>query len=108
MPRPSARCFRRSLSPGMPVGFAVAKGCGFRDADDPVAGKSGHPARCRHESRRKAVSRSAYCLSYTMTELIAAPWGSVPVWVTVRVLPSFDTAAFAVTTALPSFFQMFS
>ena len=49
-----------------------------------------------------------YCRSYTATELTAAPFASVPVWLTVSVFPSFETDTFAVTLALPAFFQTFS
>ena len=50
----------------------------------------------------------AYCRSYTATELTGAPFASVPFWLTVRVLPSLETATFAVTVAFPAFFQTFS
>jgi len=62
------------------------------------------PLRIAPEDRRP----SAYCLSYTATELMATPFESVPAWETVRVFPSFETATFAVTTAFPSCFQTFA
>src|SRR5256885_10826297 len=47
--------------------------------------------------------RSHYCLSYTAMLLIFLPFESVPVTVTVRLLPSADTTIRPVAVTLPSF-----
>ena len=47
--------------------------------------------------------RSRYCLSYTAIVLNFLPCGSVPRVVTVRVLPSADTAIRPVTVTFPPF-----
>lgn len=55
----------------------------------------------------ESLSR-VYCLLNTAIVFTVLPCESVPVWVTVRVLPSPDTTTFAVTVTFPPFFQVFS
>src|SRR6202521_721567 len=50
--------------------------------------------------------RSRYCLSYTEIFLTFLPAGSVPLVVTVRVLPSADTTIRPVTVTFPPFFAV--
>src|SRR5229473_5241836 len=49
-----------------------------------------------------------YCLSYTETFLNFLPCGSVPLVVTVRVLPSADTKIRPLTVTFPSFLTVTS
>ena len=51
-----------------------------------------------------ACTTSRYCFSYTAVLLILLPFASVPLAVTVRVLPSADRTMWAVVVTLPSFF----
>ena len=51
-----------------------------------------------------ACTSSRYCFSYTAVLLILLPFASVPLAVTVRVLPSADRTMRAVVVTLPSFF----
>lgn len=67
----------------------------------------------RHNNRRvplqlhlssSACTSSRYCFSYTAVLVILLPFASVPLAVTVRVLPSADRTMRAVVLTLPSFF----
>ena len=62
----------------------------------PVAVQKKPPALTRRNHR--------YCLSYTAALVTLLPFASVPLAVTVRVLPSADRTIRAVVVTLPSFF----
>src|SRR2546430_16296546 len=57
---------------------------------------------------RGGLTKLSYCLSYTAVFLTFFPFGSVPLVLTVRVLPSADTTILPVTVVLPSFFPVSS
>jgi hypothetical protein len=60
-------------------------------------------------SERKGITTMAmilYCLSYTTVLLYFLPCASVPLTVTVRLLPSAATTTWAVRTTLPPFFDV--
>src|SRR5438093_13706692 len=95
----------------MPASFGGASGKA-RQGRPRRRGAVARPAELR---RRKQLSlhimvvidrpreRSRYCLSYTAVFLNSLPCGSVPLVVTVRLLPSADTTIRPLTVTLPSF-----
>src|SRR5258705_2237673 len=73
-------------------------------SDCPSVHAIGGPRHRRGPHRPRTSSR--YCLSYTATLFTALPAALVPVVVTVRVLPSLDTADVWLVVTLPLFFEI--
>ena len=90
-----------------PLTTRAAMCCAGSLARPSPAGVRAADAGGSHRLLGRLAAESLYCLSRTRLLFTGSPLEFLPVWVTVKVLPSLDTKAIEVTVALPAFLDTF-